>query len=292
MAEKTDKLTARMIYIMTQLNNGERLSTKELAEHFNVSIRVVQKDLNERISQFLPVTKKDGYYFLEEYLIGKLSYDDMRTFAKLSGIKQLYPSLEDTFLSDILNKNINQACVVRGGSYEDISKREEEFNTIKFAITTTQKLSFTYNGKHRVVNPYKLINNNNIWYLVADEDGELKNYTFTKIINPTPTDIEFYPNQELVELIKSNRLKWFSKNTQKVIVEVDSKVMQYFLRRDLLNNQVILQQTKEKLTLQTEISYDEEILSVVRYWIPHLKIVEPYELQEKLLQELQLYINS
>ena len=38
--------------------------------------------------------------------------------------------------------------------------------------------------------------------------------------------------------------------------------------------------------------YEEEVLKVVRYWIPHIKIVEPDYLQEKLLNGLDLYLKT
>lgn len=41
---KTDKLTTRLLYIFTKLNEGKKLSVKELAKEFNVTERSVQKD--------------------------------------------------------------------------------------------------------------------------------------------------------------------------------------------------------------------------------------------------------
>jgi len=143
-----------------------------------------------------------------------------------------------------------------------------------------------------VVNPYKLVNQDDIWYLVADEQGVLKNYSFTKISKLLKTEDSFEPNKEFLNIINKNQANWFSQNSVIVILEIDSIASEYFLRRELLPNQTILKQTKEKLILKTKVSYDEEILKVVRYWIPHIKIIEPEYLQEKLLNELQLYLNS
>jgi len=292
MKTKTDKLAIRFLYIITQLNQGERLSTKELALKFEVTERIIQKDLNERLSQFLPITKKDGHYFLESFLIGKLGYEDIKNFAMLSGIKKLYPSLEDSFLSDVLNKKINDSCLVKGASYEDISDKQDEFDLIRLAVTIKHQLTFIYNDKQRVINPYKLVNNDDIWYLVGDEDGKLKTYSFTKISSLLKTENKFKPNRDYLEIINKNQANWFSQDSINVILEIDADVSEYFLRRELLPNQTILKNTKEKLILQTKVSYDDEILKVVRYWIPHVTIIEPEYLQEKLLNELYLYINS
>lgn len=204
MATKTDKLAIRFLYIITQLNQGKKLTPKELAQKFQVTERIIQKDLNERLSQFLPITKKDGKYFLESFLIGKLGYEDIKNFAMLSGIQKLYPSLEDSFLSDVLNKNINGSCLVKGGSYEDIGDKQEEFDLLRLAITVKHQLTFVYNNKPRVINPYKLVNNNDIWYLVGDEDGKLKTYSFTKISKLSKTENRFIHNIEFLEIINKN----------------------------------------------------------------------------------------
>ena len=60
MDNKTDKLAIRFLYIITQLNLGEKLTPKELALKFDVTERIIQKDLNERLNQFLPITKENG----------------------------------------------------------------------------------------------------------------------------------------------------------------------------------------------------------------------------------------
>lgn len=285
MENKTDKLAIRFLYIITQLNSGKQLTTKELAQRFEVTERIIQKDLNERLNQFLPITKENGKYFLESFLIGKLGYEDIKNFAMLSGIKNLYPSLEDSFLSDVLNKNINSSCLIKGGSYEDISDKEEEFDLLRLAIVLKHQLSLTYNNKKRIINPYKLVNNDDIWYLVGDEDGKLKTYSFTKLSELLKTENEFKPNKEFLEIINKNQANWFSQKSINVILEIDASVAEYFTRRELLPNQTILKQTLDKIVLQTKVSYDDEILKIVRYWIPHIKILEPEYLKEKLLPQ-------
>lgn len=128
--------------------------------------------------------------------------------------------------------------------------------------------------------------------MVGDENTELKTYSFTKIEKLCKTEKSFTPNSDYNEIINDPHNKWFSKNKLKVILEIDSSVADYFLRRELLPHQVILKQTRKKLIVQTTVAYDEEILKIVRYWIPHIKIVEPYERDEKLKNELILYLNS
>ena len=99
-----DTIATRLAIILTKLNSGEKLSIDELIEEFGVTARTLQRDLNDRLS-YLPIKKKNGYYYLEEYYLGKLNFDDIKNFATLSGIKELYPNMQDSFITDILSKS-------------------------------------------------------------------------------------------------------------------------------------------------------------------------------------------
>ena len=54
-------------------------------------------------------------------LLVKLNFEDIKTFATISGIKSLYPVLNNGFISDILNAKINSAYLVKNQGFENIS---------------------------------------------------------------------------------------------------------------------------------------------------------------------------
>lgn len=64
------------------------------------------------------------------------------------------------------------------------------------------------------------------------------------------------------------------------------------MRRELLPNQNILRYTNKSIILKTTVSYDEEILKIVRYWMPHIQIQEPEYLREKLFQSLEMFMKK
>ena len=292
MSDKSDKLVFRMIAIITKLNSGDKFTVKELAEDFGTTEKTITTDLNKRLMHFLPIVRDKGYYFLESHAIGELGFNDIRNFAKLSGIKDLYPTLGDDLLADVLNAKINDSCLVKGGKYEDLSTKNEEFKLLRLAITIQHVVNFIYNDKARKIKPYKLVNNDDIWYLVGDEDSRLKTYSFSKIMNLSKIEESFVPKQEFLKIINKNEANWFSQDRIAVILTIDATVAEYFLRRELLPNQTILKQTNDELVVKTVVSYEDEILKVVRYWIPHIKILEPEYLQDKLLNQLNTYLIS
>lgn len=290
MKESSDKIATRLAQILTKLNNGERLTVKELEIEFNVGDRTIQRDLNERLS-YIPIIKEKGYYYLPDYALGKLSFNDIKNFATLSGIKSLYPKLSHSFIVDILNAKINQAYLIKNQGFEDISYRYDWFEDVSNAILNTFQIEFSYNDKKRVVNPYKLINNNGIWYLLGDEDNKLKNYTFSKIKNlKLIENNQFTPTKDFIDKIEQNDTNWFSENLIEVVLEIDNSIKEYILRKDIFPNKKIIEQTDDIFVLSTNISYDEEILGIVKYWLPYIKIVSPIYLQDKLKNILKEYL--
>jgi len=289
MKQDHDKIASRLAIILQKLNNGERFTKDELCEEFNVSERTIHRDLIERLS-FLPIKYEKGYYSVESFAFGNLSFKDIQAFATLSGIKSLYPSLTNEFIVDILNAKTNQAYLIKSAGYENLTPQQKTFENISASILQNHQIECGYKEKQRILNPYKLINTNGIWYLVADEDGILKTFTFSKLSNINFLDISFTPNTEFIEIITKNEANWFSQTIIEITLQIDSKIAEYFLRRAILPNQKILEQNNDFLIISTKVSYEDEIMSTVKYWLPYVRILEPVHLQMKLVNLLKSYL--
>ena len=288
-----DKIATRLVLILVKLNNGERFTVEELSSEFNVTVRTIQRDLNERLS-FIPIIKENNHYFMESYALGKLNFKDIKNFAVISGIKSLYPMLDDGFISDILNIKLNNAYLIKNQGFENISHRQDWFNRISAAIIKSSPIEFTYKEKKRVVNPYKLINNQGVWYLLADENEQLKSFTFSKIkqFSWSNESKVFTPKKEFLDKISQNDTNWFTQELIEVVLEINNTAKEYFFRKDTLPNKQILEQKENYFTVSTKVSYDDEILRVVKYWMPYIKIVSPLYLREKFNNILEDYLKT
>ena len=288
-----DKIATRLVQILVKLNNGERFTVEELSSEFNVTVRTIQRDLNERLS-FIPIIKENNHYFMESYALGKLNFKDIKNFAVISGIKSLYPMLDDGFISDILNIKLNNAYLIKNQGFENISHQQDWFNKISAAIIKSSPIEFTYKEKHRVVNPYKLINNQGVWYLLADENEQLKSFTFSKIkqFSWSNESKVFTPKKEFLDKISQNDTNWFTQELIEVVLEINNTAKEYFFRKDTLPNKQILEQKENYFTVSTKVSYDDEILRVVKYWMPYIKIVSPLYLKEKFNNILEDYLKT
>ena len=291
MKKSHDALANRLALILGKLNNNERFTVEELAKEFNVSVRTIQRDIKERLI-YMPIKKEGDHYCMESYALGKLSFKDINSFAILSGIKSLYPSLSNEFITDILNMKLNSAYLIKNQCFEDISSKQELFENISAAIIKSSPISFIYKDKQRVVNPYKFVNNSGIWYLLADEGDKLKTFGFSKIFNFLWEDDtkNFIPKKEFTEIITKNHTNWFSNELIEVTLQINNIAKEYFFRKEILTNKKIIEENDDFFLLSTKVSYDDEILKLVKYWIPYIKITSPLYLKEKLENTLKEYL--
>ncbi|WP_323652302.1 helix-turn-helix transcriptional regulator [Aliarcobacter butzleri] len=283
-----DKLSTRLSQILIKFNNGDRVTIEDLAEEFGVSKRTIERDF-VRFS-YLPIIKENKEYYLENLAIGKLNFDDIKNFAIFSGVKSLFPSLTKQFLAEILTDKINKAFLVSNSGFEDIEKKQEIFYNLTSAICDQKIINFFYNDKARVIKPYKLINTNGIWYLNATENEDIKTYTFSKIKSLKVTDEKFIQNINILKEIERNEINFLSSITKEVHLQIDNSAKEYFLRKKVLSNMKIIDQTNEYFIVSTNVAFDDEILNIVKQWIPYIRIVSPLELQNKLQDTLKNYL--
>ena len=284
-----EKLAKRLAYILTKLNNGERFTLKELALEFACDTRTISRDLKERFI-YLPIEKEGNYYFLRDYALGKLNLEDIKNFATISGIKSLYPTLTNQFLTEILENKINKAFLVKNSGFEMIENKKDDFEKLSRAIINHHVVKFIYKDKEKIVEPYKLINSNGVWYLCANDSGKLKTYAFTKIENLKIKQDKFDLNSELLKEIEKDEINWVSNDAKEVHLKIDNSAKEYFLRKKVLSNMIILEETSEYFIVSTKIAFDDEIINLVKYWIPYIEIISPNDLSEKLNNILNSYI--
>lgn len=290
-----DTLAFRLAQMLVKLNQGEKLDPQTLAEEFGVNLRTIQRDLNVRFA-YLPLVKSGSLYSLDPAFLGQLSIKDIERFAQLAGVRGLFPSLSDDFLRDIFDSRLQSALVVKGHHYEDVSGKEELFRQLEWAIVKRKLISFDYQKadgeKHYSgIEPYKVINQKGIWYLACRDSGKLKTFGLTKIVSISISDDCFSPESSVTEALITEDGVWLSDDKKEVVLKVSKDVAVYFKRRKLVANQVIEKELEDGgLIISTSVGHSNQILPIVRYWIPHLTIISPEGLQDEMEAELKQYL--
>lgn len=294
-SDNHDTLVYRLAQMLVKLNQGEKLDPSVLADEFGVNLRTIQRDLNERFA-YLPLQKTDGRYHLDATFLGKLSTKDIEHFAGLAGVRGLFPSLNDDFLRDIFDTRVQGALLVKGHHYEDLAGKEQAFRALEKAIVARQQVAFDYLKTDGVksyasVSPYKLLNLKGIWYLAGVDGEKLKTFSFAKIERLELLDATFVWSMEVDTKLATEDGIWFTESQHEVVLKVGAEVAGYFKRRKLIANQVIEKElTDGGLLISAKVGHPNQVLPIIRYWLPHIRVISPGSWQHELEQGMSDYL--
>jgi predicted DNA-binding transcriptional regulator YafY len=229
--------------------------------------------------------------------LGRLSLKDVERFASLAGVAGLFPSLSADFLHDVFDRRTEQALVVKGHHYEDLRGKESVFKALEQAIVARRRVRFGYPGasgtKEYVADPYKLLNLKGVWYLAARHTEKLKTFSFTRIETLLVTHERFEHDTQMLQRINTEDGIWLSERSIDVTITVAAEAAPYFRRRHLIANQTIVKEADDgSLIISARVGHTNQVLPIVRYWIPHLRLVTPKELKIQLERDLQSYLET
>lgn len=294
-SENSETIARRLTEIIRMLNEGDALCPKELVTLFGVTPRTIQRDLNERLA-FLDLEKVDGLYTINRIRLGILKRADVERFANLAGLQGLHPRLSTDFLRDVLDTKVQSALQVRGHNYENLRGKEQLFSQLESAIIGKKLIGFEYSKPEgpKLVNaaqPYRLVNQDGIWYLAAVDGAKLKAYTFSKIDRLLVSDDSFTPEAEVTNTVNQEDSIWLNLNKTEVILKVAPAAADYFRRRKLIGGQKTVKELEDGgLIVSGLIAHPNQILPIVRYWLPSVHVISPEGLQAELEQQLRSYL--
>ncbi|MDZ7857327.1 helix-turn-helix transcriptional regulator [Sphaerotilus sp.] len=294
-----DTLPHRLTQILARLNQGETLEPRALADEFGVNLRTVQRDVCERFA-FLGLERVEGGYRLEPSRLGQISAADLERFACLAGIQGLYPRvLSGEFLRELLDSRAASALLVKGPSYEVLDTAQAHtFRLLEQHILRGERIGFRYRkdeGEKRYadVAPYKLINHNGVWYLAGLDGERLKAFAFTKLSAPLATGQTFTRAAHIEQLLEDEDSIWLNEKKTEVVLKVAKDAAGYFRRRKLIGAQVLEKELEDGgVIVSGKVAHPNQILPIVRHWIPHVRIISPEGWQGELERQLVQYLEA
>lgn len=292
-----EQLAQRLASILLKLNQGEHLDPALLAEEFCVHKRTIQRDLQDRLG-FLPLeTTASGKVCMAPAYLGRITMPDIERFATLAGLAGLFPGLGMQFIRELFDSRLQDTMEVHGGSYEDLRHRTDDFRVLQQAINRCSMVRFTYikpdEEKRIDVAPYRLVNHTGVWYLAATDAGTPKSYSFSKIASLQCLDAPFTPDPAVQQMLEQEDSIWLNQKKTEVVMAVAPAAALYFRRRKLVAQQVIEKELEDGgLLVSGKFAHANQILPIVRYWIPHVRIVSPESWQGLLEDGLRNYLQG
>lgn len=293
-----DTILTRLTIILSRLNDGEALSIKALAEEFNVSDRTIQRDFNERLISFPIYQDKKKWKMQDGFRLEKsTSVEDavvLDIMQKLmEGAGNTFSAKANKLLSKIKNDSYNP--IYAKLDMEDIGDKLKEVQELEAAIKNKKQIRCYYNAKENVLNPLKIANYEGFWYLLAIDSYEdiLKKYYLKDINQIDVLDETFESSEELDTLLNNSISIWFNIDEEpyRVTLQIASEVAKYFKRKPISKTQRIESLHGDgSMIISLEITTDMEIIPLVKYWIPHVKVLDPVRIQEAVEIDLEKYL--
>lgn len=285
---KGEKLAQRLSQILALLHQGDDIDKHQLAQDFQVDVRTIERDLGERLYGIAERTT-EGHWQLTHAARSTVPARHLGNYARLVGTEHLFPDPSLRYLlGQLENSSARHPLQVQPMPCEDLREQGPQFAQLQTAIERQHECRFTYKAKPRHVQPYRLIHKNGVWYLAAVDVGQLKNFSVALIQALQVDDASpFTPDPQHHDYINRKDDVWFTADTTEVLLRVDSEVAHYFVRRAILPGQQHRQDADGSLLVTTYVSHLSQLLPVVRYWLPHVRIVQPLAWHQVLVQGLE-----
>lgn len=297
-----DTTVTRLILILTKLDEDRRPTQNELAQEFGVSLRTIQRDIG-RLCYF-PIEKtNDGkLFFTEGFSLKRTSFEELEMVLislSLSMVMDISPKFSKSahsLLAKLLLPNFSTPYLIKQDPFETIDINSLKMNELEFAIENKRITTIVINNREFIVEPYKIISFDEIWYLFAKEleSEKIKTFFISDISHVDYSQKSFRMVKPIDSILENVHTAWFEDGAQ---YEVKIKVMQpiahYFKRKKHLASQEIIREDEDgSLVISFTVSSDEEVDNLIKSWLPHITVISPKRVRTKILKELDTYVKA
>ena len=132
-------------------------------------------------------------------------------------------------------------------------------------------------------------------YMIQEKYLYQKKYYLKNISNIKPIDETFTTTKELDKLLDNSISIWFQKDVEPFDVKlyIDQIVSKYFQRKPISKTQTIESINSDgSIEINIKATSEMEILPIVKYWLPHIKVLEPKWIDDIVKKDLEKYLKK
>lgn len=290
---KTERLYAITVYL---LNHG-RTSASELARHFEVSLRTIQRDMDSLCLAGIPIIAVNGaaggYEISERFVMDKgfATSDDYSYI--LTALRGLVSATDDQRAKHTLEKIAHASDPGDNGIILDFSVLQEgdqaTLQRLQTAVLAKHTVEFTYtnnNGETRThnVEPVAVIYRWYAWYLLAYSKvkKDYRTYKLVRMSDLTITDKPFEKEHEPADVILRESDKTDSRQYTEILIKcresAKARVREYLkgtVTQEYANGDVLMKATvveNEQFWIGTLLSLGDAV-----------EVVAPEKIRRRLL---------
>ena len=293
----------RLFEIVYILLNKEQVTAKELADRFEVSTRTIYRDIDTLCESGIPIYtnkgKGGGISILDHFVLNKAVLSESEQQEILVALQSLNatPFFES---KEVLSKvgalfgndEVDWIEVDFGGwSYT----QKEKFETIKKAIIEKEVIIFDYyNAKmeklNRLVEPLQLVFKDKTWYLKGYckvKEG-IRLFKITRIKNLEVLEEHFTRN--LTREVKEGTL--LTPLRKNIEIKLWIHASQAYRVYDEFEEDQIIECKKDGFIVKTSYPEDDWVYGYLLSYGPFLKVIEPIQLRNKIVEKLSMTIKG
>lgn len=202
-------------------------------------------------------------------------------------------------------KNVNKVYEFKNKPFETTKADNKILKVLEHSVKHHKCIILEYPlGSKYIkveVKPYKILFINENFYLACEVDHE--NYMFSmfrisKIKTIEETSKTYHENREISEFIKDIQTPFatyvpnYKRFLIDVQVEVDSKKAYFFKAKKHLKSQDIIEEKEDgSLLVDFKVTQEMEVETLIKSWLPYVKVISPLSLKEKIEEELKTYLS-
>jgi len=305
----TLKRLGRILNLIGKLDSGP-IQIKRVAEEFGVVERTIQRDVTLlHRSGFYIQELADGYRAFPagvRLANRKLTAEQQTALAVMAPYaKNLGAGLSESF--ENLFRHLTSYAPwepfivpimprLMTDTIPYIKDIEEAINDAKELEIEYQSDENAKPAKHYIC-PLKVLVAEGFAYIFSaykNRKGQFPKFRIDRIKSLKVLDeITFVPPEGMEEALAKARNVWGAQPDSarkiKVKLKVESWARDYYRRQELVGGQTIKEQKDGSLIFEAKICQFPEIMPHIMRWIPHVTVIEPKELKEEVLRQVDTY---
>lgn len=293
----------RLIGIVLELLSKDIVTVKQLSEMFEVTERTIYRDIESLSQAGIPVYgisgKHGGMKIMEDFSLNKAILNKSEQEAILFALNSINPAMLSEY-ENLLTK-LSSLFSIKNDNWLEIdisswdSQMNNVFDTLKLAIKSLSIVSFNYYGRSqkmtkRKVEPYRIINKNNDWYLLGYCLDKLAYRVFkiNRINSITNTNQNFIRRNDNNN--SSDKLQFNNENNVELVLEIDKKLS--YRIYDEFNKSQIRTNDNNDYIIHVEYPEDDWLYGYILSFGEHIKVLSPDRIRSIIADKLAKAINN
>lgn len=300
-----------MIKILMLLLSRRKLSAREIAERYEISMRSVYRYIEELIVSGIPIDVARGryggisiadtfrlpagYFTREEYSAAVNALTAMSSQVNDGAILTALEKLQRQVKNENVGSAVSGNIIVDGGTWGDTKKFADKMAVCERAVNECLCLDIDYisrSGEHsrRVIDPHVLIFKQNIWYVYAfcHTKQDFRTFKIGRIKSASFTGKSFEKRKISREDIPLN-FKYRADELTDVRLEIDKNKLPDVEEWIGIDN---VEPRGNRFIAEVSVPDDEGLVSKILSFGGGVKVLSPSALRKKVISAARAVIDS